>query len=177
MVAMRCDEIRERFVELLYDEAGTPPASSELRAHVRSCPSCRQQLDALKEVQGSLREWKEELPLRPILVPERTQAVPGRARRFDFGSWAFVRYAAFAACMLLAFLAGLAYRTSSKAADVYTKAEVRELVRNALDDTEMRLNETTNLKLQKVLDTVENEQGYIYGRLTRLQSERTRNRN
>jgi hypothetical protein len=177
MVAMRCDEIRERFVELLYDEIGTPPASSELRAHVRSCPSCRQQLDELREVQGSLREWKEEPPLRPIPVPEKTEAARLGARRFDFGFWTFARYAAVAACMLLAFLAGLAYQPSLKATDVYTKAEVRELLRKALDDTEMRLNETTNLKLQKALDTVENEQGYIYSRLTRFQSERTRNNN
>jgi hypothetical protein len=177
MVAMRCDDIRERFVELLYDEAGTPSASSELRAHVRSCPSCRQQLDELKEVQGSLREWKEESLLRPIVVPQVIRTPPLRARQSDFGFWAFARYAAIAACMLLAFFAGLAYQSLSKNSDVYTKTEVRELVRKALYDTEMRLNETTNLKLQKVLDTVENEQGYIYGRLTRFQSERTRNKN
>jgi predicted anti-sigma-YlaC factor YlaD len=174
---MRCEDIRDRFVELLYDEVGTPAASSELRGHIRSCPSCRQQMDELKELQGTLREWKDELPLRPIVLPEAVSAKPVRGPRLHSGFWAFARYAALAACLVMAFFAGLAYQSSSKSSAVYTKAEVRELVRKALEDTEMRVNETTNLKLQKVLDTVENEQGYIYSRLTRFQSERTRNKN
>ena len=38
---MRCDEIKERFVDLLYHEQGTPSASPELQAHFRSCPNCQ----------------------------------------------------------------------------------------------------------------------------------------
>jgi hypothetical protein len=181
MVAMRCDDIRDRFVELLYDEIGTPSAGPELRAHIRSCPSCRQQLDELKGVQGSLREWQDEPLPRPIDVSEIVRTNRVRAPRFDFGFWALARYAALAAVVLLAFFAGLTYESmsgnASRRSEIYTKAEVRELVRRALEDTEIRVNETTNLKLQKMLDTVENEQGYIYSRLTRYQSERLRNKN
>jgi len=134
-------------------------------------------MDELKELQGILRGWKDEEPLRPIVLPETVRARKMRGSRFHFGFWALARTAALAACLVMAFFAGLIYQSSSKGADVYTKAEVRELVRQALADTEMRVNETTNLKLQKVLDTVENEQGYMYSRLTRFQSERTRNKN
>jgi predicted anti-sigma-YlaC factor YlaD len=174
---MRCEDIRDRFVELLYNEVGTPAASSELRGHIQSCPSCRQQMDELKQLQGTLREWKDELPLCPVALPETLSAKPVRESRLHFAFWTFARYAAVAACLVMAFLAGLTYQSSSKSSDFYTKAEIRELVRQALQDTEMRVNETTNLKLQKVLDTVENEQGYIYSRLTRFQSEPTRNKN
>lgn len=173
---MRCDEIRERFVELLYDDTGASGEKDDLRAHVDACPSCRAQIEELREVRGLLREWRDEPPLRPIAIPDVRPVEPARVRRFDSGLRTLVRYGAIAAALVLAFLAGVTYR-SSTSATYYTKSEVRELIKRALDDSEVRLNETTNLKLQRVLDTVENEQGYMYDRLTRYQTGRNRIKN
>jgi len=164
---MRCDEVGERLVELLYDEAGTPSGSPELRAHVLSCPSCRQELEDLRDVQSSLRIWKDEEPLRRTLIPRPAP----KALPMTFREWAWTKYSAIAAMILLAFLAGFSFRAlSSRAvqpdAAFYTRAEVRELLMKALDDAEFRMNETTDLKLRRALDWFDKEQSYMYLRLT-----------
>ena len=61
---MRCEEIQERLVELLYSELGTPAASAELRGHVNSCPACQRELQELETVRSALKSWKDEPPLR-----------------------------------------------------------------------------------------------------------------
>ena len=170
---MRCDEIREQFVELLYSEAGMPSASPELRAHVQSCPACQKELEDLKQVRVALRSWKDEAPIRPVLLPKST----ARAPRFQFLPWALARYAAIAAIVVLAFLAGLHYNTRFPGSQYPTREEVRGLVKEALADSEARMTETTNLGLQRALETVENEQDYMYQRLTYNQVNRNRNRN
>src|SRR2546427_4409303 len=149
---MRCDEIQERFVELLYDETGTPPASAELRAHVDSCPACRAELEELRSVRGALAAWKDEPPLRSV-----ARARPRERSAPASGPWLLraARYGALAAMALLAFLAlanaeitwnrdGFSFRTHLFAArpdtrEFYTRSETRDLVRRALDDTERRL--------------------------------------
>src|SRR5216117_3392091 len=73
-MAMRCDEIREQLVELLYNERGTSPASAELQAHVDSCPSCRLELAELQAARNWLQVWKDEPPLRSLAFP----VPPGR---------------------------------------------------------------------------------------------------
>ncbi len=168
---MRCDEIRDRFVELLYGEPGTPGPSPELQAHVESCSACRKELEELKKVRLALRSWKDEAPIRPVLLP--APALKARVSRIP--TWA--KYAAVAAALVLAFLAGFQSRTLFPGSDHYTRAETRELIKQVSYDLEARMNENMNVQLQKALDTIENEQGFIYASLTNAKPNRGRNRN
>lgn len=168
---MRCEEIQERFVELLYDERGTPPASAELEAHLISCPACRRQLEELRAVQSALRLWKNEAPLRHVAIPELPrQVVPFRSR---FMPLRIARYAAVAAMVMLAFLAlanaeiswnkqGFVFRThllpGVARADSYTKKETRDILERAMDQSEARLTETNHLMLLRLLDEIEGQQ-------------------
>ncbi len=166
---MRCQEIRERFVDLLYREQGTPPASPELLAHLECCPSCQHELTELKAVQRTLRLWEDEAPLRPVLLPRHVHARPVPSPTL----WTVTRRIAMAAAILLAFLAlgnaeirwekgSFSFRTRlmpgyEPGAEYYTKSEARDLVRRALDDSEARMMETNYLMMQRVLDTMEQE--------------------
>ncbi len=172
---MRCDEVQERFIELLYDERGTPSASPELQAHVRSCPACQVELADLRAVQGSLRIWKDEPPLRSVsITAPPPKVVPMRPR---FTAMRIARIAAAAAVLVLAFLAlanaevtwnkaGFSFRThllskpgaASDPGNYYTKAEVRDIIRRVADDTEGRMSDLTNVMILRMLDTLEREQ-------------------
>jgi hypothetical protein len=148
---MRCDEIQERFVDLLYREKGTPSAGPELEAHLSACPTCRQELAGLQALRVRLKDWQDEPPLQPVRIPHRE---PVR-ERFRFSMGPMVRYAAFAALILLAFLAlsnaemswdkdGFSFRTSlwrpaarveSAASDAFTRAETLDMIQRAVDDS------------------------------------------
>jgi hypothetical protein len=149
---MRCEEIQERFVELLYNEAGTPPAGPDLLAHLNSCAACRKELADLKGLQTMLKTWQDEPPLRPVTVPRRQ---PARAR-IAWPLWSFARYAAIAALVALAFLGlanaqiewnreGFSFRTSllsgptpqsPPASDYYTKEEVRQIMNHFMNNSQ-----------------------------------------
>ncbi len=134
---MRCDEIQEQFVDLLYEEKGSPSPGPELLAHLRSCPACQKELAELKDLQSTLKVWQDEPPLRHVTLPERA-----RGRRPWFSAWNLARYAAVAALLALAFLSisnaqikwdkdGFAFKTSlfsrvegTPPVDYYTKDEV-----------------------------------------------------
>ena len=167
---MRCEEIQERYIDLLYSERGTPSASPELEAHIASCPSCRKELEDLRNIREKLRLWEDEPPLRSV-------SLPARERSFHSGSVLFrhtVRYAAIAAMLLVAFLVlanaeitwnkeGFAYKNNlfsrgPSQSDYYTKAEVREILKRVTDDSESRMGETNYLMMQELLDTVEKDQ-------------------
>ena len=169
---MRCDEVQERIIELLYNERGTPSASPELRAHVRSCPACQAELSDLRSVQGSLKAWKDEPLLRPVSIAAPPQNVVA-VRRL---SPRVARFAAIAAMVVLAFLAlanaevkwnkeGFSFRTrllsgaapAAGLADTYTRAEVRDIIKAVADDSETRMNETTFRMIQRMLDAIEDE--------------------
>jgi hypothetical protein len=186
---MRCEDIQERFIELLYDERGTPPAGPELRGHIASCPSCRQELEALKATRGALAHWRDEEPLRPVTVPQPVAAAPRHRSSLLF----YLRAGALAALVLLAVLAvanaeitwnnaGFSFRTHLLPAqrpavgDYYTKAETRELLKKVLDDTEGRLMETNYLMIQRMMDAMEQDQ-YQELRLIRGEAGRTHNKN
>jgi len=146
---MQCQEIQERFVELLYDESGTPAASPELLAHMQSCAACRKELEGLKGLQSMLKTWQDEPPLRPVAVPRRESA----GSLMHWPVWRFARYAAIAVLVMLAVLgltnadirwdkSGFAFRTSLlpgpapkllSAPDYYTKEEVGEIMQNYLN--------------------------------------------
>lgn len=165
---MRCDEIQERFVELLYEERGTPPASEELRAHLASCSSCRAELAALRDTQSMLREWQDEAPLRPALIPVPSR--PAATRRYR---WLRpVRYAAIAAMLVISLMAitnsqirwtkeGFFFSThllpTRPSVEAYSKAETREILKKVLDESESRMLETNYLLLQRMMDTLEQE--------------------
>ncbi len=168
---MRCDEIRERFVELLYDERGTPPASPELRAHIDSCPDCRKELEELKGLQGTLRAWKDEPPLRPAWIPETRTSLA--ARRFS--PWKVLRYAGIAALVTLACLAlsnaemtwnreGFSFKTHAFSRelpppDYYTKSEVRKVMKEALRDSESFMMDYNSQQINAALDYIDKQMG------------------
>ncbi len=185
---MRCDEIQERFIELLYDEKGTPSAGEDLQAHVRSCLTCRAELEGLKGVQGALKLWKDEPPLQSAAIPANEPFVPAW-RRFD---WRYLRYAGIAATVVIIFLAlgntqitwnkgEFSFRTHLFSQpvfqqDYYTKAEVRQLMKRALDDTESRMTETNYLMVQRMLDIIEQDR-WMDLRFVRDQATQGRNKN
>ena len=164
---MRCDEIKERMVEILYDECDDSLERVELHEHLRECSSCRKDLEDLRQTQKILKIWKDEPPLRDTTIASR-KAFPSRS--FD---WKYLRYAAIAAMTVMAFLAvantrirwnkdGFSFSTrlfstSETERDYYTKAEVRDILKRALDESEFRTNETNYLMMQKILDTVEQD--------------------
>jgi hypothetical protein len=185
---MRCEEIKERFIDLLYDEQGTPSASPELRGHLASCPACRQEFEELRATRAALATWKDEEPLRPVLIPRAGRPVSNRWK-VTFG---YLRFAAAAAVVVLAFLAlanaeirwnrdGFEFHTHmfgkpETAQDVYTKAEVRDLLKKVVDDTEGRMMETNYLMLQRMMDTIEEDRRMDL-RLVRADSARNHNKN
>jgi len=184
---MRCNEIQERFVDLLYNETGTPPASSELRAHIESCPSCRRELEELKSTQGTLRLWENEPPLRPVRLPrDDYNFTPPR-----LSLWRAWRYAAIAAALIIAFLAvaspeitwnkqGFSFKTNAPwnvaKSDYYTKSETRDLLKRVIDDSEKNMTEAEYLMMQEVLNTIERDR-IMDLRLVRHQAEQNRNKN
>ncbi len=167
---MRCEDIQEKYIDLLYDERGTPSASPELEAHIASCPSCRKELEELRSTREKLRLWDDEPPLRPVRIPVREHGFRARNLLFRHA----LRFAAIAAMLLVAFLAladaditwnkqGFTYKNNlfsrgPAQSDFYTKAEVRDLLKRVLDDSEARMNETNYLMMQQLLDTVEKDQ-------------------
>jgi len=164
---MRCDEIQERFVDLLYDEPGTPRAGSELRAHLLSCPACRKELDDLKALQSLLKNWEDAPPLRPVTIPR----LPETTRRKWFpAQWLSPAYAAAAILVVLVLLfslnaevtwnqQGFHYNSHvfGRSGDYYTKAQVRDILKRVLDDSEARMTETNYLMMQRLMDTVEQD--------------------
>ena len=168
---MRCDEIRERLIDLLYDERGTPAASPELRAHVDSCPDCRKELDELRSVRGALRTWEDETPLRPVRVPaaEEPRPVPW------FSPFRVMGFALKAAVVVLAFLAlanselswtreGFSFKTHAFSRDLprndyATRAETLKVLKLALRDSEAYMREENAQQLNAALDLVDKQMG------------------
>jgi hypothetical protein len=161
---MKCDEIQERFVDLLYHEKGTPSADPQLQAHLLACADCRKELAGLRAVQSKLKTWQDEPPLRPTRVP---RSEPMR-ERFQFSLWRMARYAAVAMVVTLAFLGlsnaeirwdskGFLFRTSllSKAAPAlqqgYSQEETRAIITRAMSDSQ----EYTIQMIQRAMESQE----------------------
>ncbi len=70
-MVMQCDEIRERFAELLYEEGGAPAANADMDIldHLQTCLACRQEFEELKQTRKYLQAWKDEPPLRSVRIP------------------------------------------------------------------------------------------------------------
>jgi hypothetical protein len=176
---MRCEEIQEHLVELLYDEGGT--LSPDLQNHLRTCLACRREFEELKQTQKQLQLWKDESPLRSVSI------VREKSLR-DRSAWRYLRYAAIAAMVVICFLAlantrvtydrsGFSISThlftrNAPERDYYTKSETREIMKRAANESE----EVNYLMMQKVLDTVERER-WMDARLVRTRADRNGNRN
>jgi hypothetical protein len=185
-MVMRCNEIQPHLVDLLYDEDGPAPANLELQDHLRTCSVCHQELEELKQTRKYLKEWKDESPLRSISVARQESLLK------KWSNWTYLRYAALAAMVLLCFLAlanteltwsnsGFSIRTSlfrrtPEERDYYTKSEVRDLMKRALDDSEVSTNEVNRQMIEQMLDTVERDR-YMDMRLVRGSAVRGRNMN
>ncbi len=172
---MRCDEIREHIIEFVYEEGGAPPANPEIREHLRACPACCRELEELKQTRGYLRLWKDESPLSSVAIAGTETASHRKS------GWRYARYAAIAAMAVICLLAlantrvtwdrnGFSFNTrlfaGQDSRDYYTKTEVRDLLKAALDDSEFRMNETNYSMMQKLLDTVEQDR-WMDARLSR----------
>jgi hypothetical protein len=181
---MRCDEIQEGFIDLLYDETGDSEAGRELREHLRSCSNCRKELEELKKTREYLQLWKDESPLKDLATSGLEAFRPRRVSRHPW------RYAAIAAMVLVTLLAlantqitlnkdGFSFSTRllperRTEKDYYTKAEFRNIMKQALDDSEFRTNQTNFLMMQKMLDTVEQDR-FMDLRLIRGQFAKNKN--
>jgi hypothetical protein len=162
---MRCEEIRERLIDFVYDEGGTSTVISEMREHIRTCSTCRKELEELRRTREYLQLWKDEAPLRNVIIAGHE---PNTRRRIK---WKYPRYAAIAAMLFLCFLAlantqiawnkdGFSFKTqfikgNESAEDYYTKSEVRDIVKRALEDSEFRMNETGYLRMKEMMDRME----------------------
>lgn len=166
---MRCEDVREYFVDLTYGESQATPGHSEAQAHLELCPTCRKELQELQDARKTLQLWEDERPLRPVPVPRRASVWPVRLS----AAWRVTRFAGVAAAVVLAFLAllntevswtkeGFSFRAhilswGKPGQDYYTKEELQAVLRKALDDTEARTMETNRLMILQGLDTVEAE--------------------
>jgi hypothetical protein len=185
---MKCGEIQEQIVELLYSEKGTPSASPELMDHVSSCPACRKALEELKAVQRSLKLWKDEPPARSFAIPGVVRS--WRPKRFLAAP--VLRYAGIAAMLVITLLALANLEITRKngefslsmhllgagrpSVDYYTRSQVRDLLKQVMDDSESRQTETNYLMIQQLLDTVEHDR-LVDLRYIRSQSDLNRGKN
>jgi predicted anti-sigma-YlaC factor YlaD len=176
---MRCDEVKEHIIDFIYDENDKQHTNVEIQEHLRTCPTCREELEELKQTRKYLRSWKDEPPLQSVAIVRTDK----RARRSP--GWRYVRYAAIAAMFIICILAlantqvtwnkeEFSFRTSLFPApldkgDYYTKAELRSLLKDALDDSEIRMNEVAYLMMQETLSTVEQDR-WMDLRLSRSQN-------
>jgi hypothetical protein len=183
---MRCEEMRDHIIEIVYDEGGSSPANIEAQEHVRICAACRGEVEELRNTRKYLQFWKDEAPLRKVKIAECNSPAPSRF------NWNYLRYGAIAAMVVLSFLAlinaqitwnrdGFAFSTRlipgrESMPDAYTKSEVRDLMKRALDDSESRMNEASYLMMQKMLDTVEQDR-LVDFRLVRGHAARIQNNN
>lgn len=183
---MRCDETKERLLEFIYTGDGTIQPDSETREHLRTCSLCRNELEELKQTREFLQLWRDEPPLRRVSIPEQDISAQKSS------GWKYMRYAAIAALLLVTFMAlantqitwnkeGFSFSTRllpwrQTEKDYYTKAELRNLLKQAFDDSEYRMTETNYLMMQKMLDVVEHDR-WMDLHLARGQNTKNQNTN
>jgi hypothetical protein len=184
---MRCEEFQERFIEFVYGEEGAPQEDKEIHEHLRTCSTCREELEELKQTRKYLQLWKDDFPLQSVAVARPKVPTSGRFH------WKYLRYAAIAAMLILCLLAlantqitwnknGFAFSTHllqgrpQQGQNYYTKAEVVDLMKQALDDSEFRMNELNNTMMQQMLSTIEQDR-WMDLRLNRSHATQYQNKN
>jgi predicted anti-sigma-YlaC factor YlaD len=170
---MRCDEVKEHIIDFIYDERGMSPENIEIQEHLRLCPACREEFEEMTQARKYLQRWQDEPPLRSVTL-DRKNTLPNRSSgRKHMHYAAIARYAAIAAMIFITILAlantqiswnknGFSFSTHllpGKVADrdYYTKAELRNLLKEVLDDSESRMNEVVYLMMQETLKTVDKD--------------------
>lgn len=92
---MECSEVRDDMLDVLYGEA-SPTVARRVEAHQSACGACRAEMESLGSTRKALQAWR----------------LPEVRRRSREGGWSWRPLAA-AACLLLAFGAGLGVTGSS----------------------------------------------------------------
>ena len=170
---MRCDEVKEYIIDAIYDESGIAPENIEIQKHLRTCPACREELEEMARARKYLQRWEDEPPLRRVTLGTKNTFENRSLSRNDTRYAGIARYAAIAAMVLITILAlantqiawnkdGFSFSTRlfpGKVAerDYYTKTELRNLLKEVLEDSESRMNETIYLMTQETLKTVEQD--------------------
>jgi hypothetical protein len=165
---MRCDQVKEHIIHFVYGEINDQPDGSEIQEHLRTCPTCRGEVEELEKARKYLQLWKDEPPPQTLAIVRREKTAQTSS------TWRYARYAAIAAMAVICILAlanthiawnkeEFSLRTSLFPApfaeqDYYTKAELRTLIKQALDDSELRMYEANFLMIQEALNTVEQYQ-------------------
>ena len=164
---MRCEELQEIIIDIVYDQGSVLPENAEIREHLRTCPDCRRELEELAQTRKYLQRWEDEPPVKSFTW-NRTGPAPVR-----LSGGRALRYAAIAAMVLISLLAlgntritwneeGFSFSAHllpgrAPAGDYYTKAELRSLMKRALDESESQTNEAVYLMMQQALKTVEQD--------------------
>lgn len=66
---MTCESFREDLVSVLYDDEADTATKKRFGVHAEACPSCQEELAALRTVRASLAAW--QLPARPSPIVMR----------------------------------------------------------------------------------------------------------
>lgn len=85
---MRCEEARDRLLDLVYEEL-PPEDALALRRHAEACPVCAEELRAIEATLGALDAWGQlpvGEPFRPAPALEALRAA--RSRRHFWSRWA-----------------------------------------------------------------------------------------
>ncbi len=170
---MRCDEVKESIVDVIYDESDVTQKKPEIREHLRTCTSCREELEEMTQTRKYLHRWEDEPPLRHVTLGANNSFPGKNSSPYRSSRWKYMRYAAIAAMVLITILAlanthiawnrdGFSFSArlfpdQATERDYYTKTELRNLLKEALDDSESRTNEIIYLMMQETLKTVEQD--------------------
>jgi hypothetical protein len=75
---MKCEQLREERVDVLYGEA-TPDTIRRVEEHQSVCPDCREEMADLRRVRRDLQAWREPESRRPSFVAPRPRRLVAAA--------------------------------------------------------------------------------------------------
>ncbi len=170
---MKCSDMPELLVSLLYDELETEKAAA-VKNHLKTCPSCRAAYDEIKESSDILSAWEDETPAVQYQFIKEGMSISKKLRNL-FGSLTLgkkilygVPLAASAAMLVLSLINFTATKngdqirisfgfkptpvlpvSNNKAELQRLKQETLLLVADMIQESEYRQNRQINGQLQK----------------------------